>query len=83
MNPSKLYERLVDAPGRPIPFRDFERCLIGFGFRHVRTRGSHRSYRHPAVEEILTIQPKGKDAQPYQVRKFLAMVREFDLEPDD
>jgi predicted RNA binding protein YcfA (HicA-like mRNA interferase family) len=80
---SKIYERLLSAPSSPIPFRDFERCILGFGFAHWRSRGSHRSYKHPQVTEVLTIQPRGKDAEPYQVRRFLAMVSEYDLEPED
>jgi predicted RNA binding protein YcfA (HicA-like mRNA interferase family) len=74
---------MLDAPSRPVQFRVLEQCLLGFGFEQVRIRGSHRSYKHPLVQEVLTVQPKGKDVQPYQVRKFLAMVKEFDLKPDD
>ena len=80
---SKIYERLSEAPSRPIPFRDFERCVVDFGFVHCRSQGSHRSFKHPQVTEVLTIQPNGKDAQPYQMRRFLAMVRAHDLRPDD
>lgn len=79
----RLYDRLLSQPNARISFRDLERCLTAFGFEHVRSRGSHRSYKHPAVPEVLTVQPRGKDAQPYQVRKFLAMVQEFDLKPED
>jgi predicted RNA binding protein YcfA (HicA-like mRNA interferase family) len=68
---SALYESLVRAPGRVISFRDFERLLAACGFVHERTRGSHRAYKHPHVPELLTVQPQGKDARPYQVRKFI------------
>lgn len=81
--PSKIYERLVSAPSRPVSFREFEQCVLGYGFIHWRSRGSHRSYKHPQVQEVLTLLPKGKDAQPYQVRLFLAMVRGYDLKPDE
>lgn len=64
-------------------FREFERMLKQHGFVQVRARGSHRSWKHPLVTEVLTIQPKGKEAQPYQVRRFLAMVRDYDLRPDE
>ena len=83
VKPFKLYESLLDQPERIVAFRDLEALLNAFGFVHVRTRGSHRSYKHPEVDEVLTIQPKGKDAAPYQVRRFLAIVREYDLKPDD
>ena len=80
---SKLYERLLESPSHPIAFRDFEQLLLSFGFVLKRRKGSHRSYRHPAVAEILTVQPRGKDAQPYQVRKFIAIVGEHKLTADD
>ena len=66
-----------------IDFREFERLLRRHGFVQVRTRGSHRSWKHPLVAEVLTIQPKGKEAQPYRVRRFLAMVRDYNLQPDE
>jgi predicted RNA binding protein YcfA (HicA-like mRNA interferase family) len=83
VKPLKLYESLLQNPGQMVAFRDLEALLNAFGFVHLRTRGSHRSYKHPRVEEVLTVQPKGKDAAPYQVRRFLAIVREYDLKPDD
>ena len=79
VKPSILYGQLLQSPKRVVAFRDFERLLVAFAFEHVRSRGSHRSYKHPATPEVLTVQPRGKDAQPYQIRKFLAMVEEFDL----
>jgi hypothetical protein len=48
-----------------------------------RERGSHKSYRHPAIPEVLTVQPNGKDAQPYQVRKFFDMMRRHGLSVED
>jgi predicted RNA binding protein YcfA (HicA-like mRNA interferase family) len=66
--PAKLYRSLLADPSQVIAFRDFERLLTAFGFALKRVRGSHQSYRHPAVSEVLTVQPHGKDAEPYQVR---------------
>ena len=81
--PSKLYASLLTNPAQVISFRDFERLLAAAGFERKRERGSHRSYRHPAVPELLTVQPNGKDAQPYQVRKFLDMMRRYRLDVED
>jgi predicted RNA binding protein YcfA (HicA-like mRNA interferase family) len=83
VKPSELYEQLLESPSHPIRFRDFEQLLRAFGFALKRVRGSHKSYRHPAAAEVLTVQPHGKDAEPYQVRKFLAIVREHKLTADD
>ena len=78
---SVLYERLKRS-GQLVAFRDFERMVRAAGFVLKRRKGSHRSYRHPAVPAILTIQPNGKDAEPYQVKDFIAMVEDYGLELD-
>jgi len=80
--PSKLYAALQENSSQVIAFRDFERLLAAFGFEHRRTRGSHKTYRHPQIPETLTIQPAGKDAEPYQVRRFMDMVAEHKMEID-
>lgn len=82
VKPSKLYEALQRSPGQVISLRDFERLLRAAGFALKRRKGSHRSYRHPAVPRILTIQPNGKDAEPYQVDAFIVMVERYGLELD-
>lgn len=83
MKPSKILENVQRYPRRVISFRDFEKLLTAFGFALQRTRGSHRAYKRPGVPELLTIQPKGTDARPYQVRKFLDMIGQFQLELDE
>ncbi len=80
---TKLYEQLLADPNRIISFRNFEGLLEIFGFVHRRSKGSHRSFRHPKVPSVLTIQPRGKDALRYQVDDFLEMVRQFDLHMDE
>jgi predicted RNA binding protein YcfA (HicA-like mRNA interferase family) len=82
VKPSKLYETLRRSPRHVISFRDFERLLSAAGFALKRRKGSHQSYRHPRIPRILTIQPNGKDAEPYQVAAFVAMVEKYELEFD-
>jgi predicted RNA binding protein YcfA (HicA-like mRNA interferase family) len=77
--PSKLYQQLLANSNTIISFRDLQRLLEAFGFSLRRTKGSHRSYKHPKVPGLITIQPIGKDAAPYQVDRLLELVREFDL----
>jgi predicted RNA binding protein YcfA (HicA-like mRNA interferase family) len=80
---SKLYANLLANPRQIVSFRDFERLLRAAGFEIKRERGSHKAYRHPRISEVLTVQPNGKDAQPYQVRAFLDMVRRHGLTVED
>ena len=75
----KLYEQLLSNPNIIITFRDFERLLQAFGWRHKRTKGSHRHYVHPSVPFVLTINPDGKSAHRYQVRRLLEFVEEYGL----
>jgi predicted RNA binding protein YcfA (HicA-like mRNA interferase family) len=82
VKPYRLYELLLRTPRGIISFRDFERMVLAAGFVLKRRKGSHRSYRHPASPLVLTIQPSGKDAEPYQVEVFLAMVQDYGLEFD-
>lgn len=83
VKPAKLYEKLRQSPSQVIAFRDFELLLVAFGFVLQRTRGSHRAYKNPNVPDLLTVQRKGKDAKPYQIRKFLDMTEQFGLELDE
>jgi predicted RNA binding protein YcfA (HicA-like mRNA interferase family) len=80
--PVKLYASLLANPNQIITFRDFERIIRAAGFILKRQKGSHRTYRHPAVPKVLTIQPNGKDAEPYQVDTFIAIMMENGLEFD-
>lgn len=81
---SKLYGRLVgNGPPPRLSFREFIGLVEAAGFVKKRQRGSHTSYRHPSVPEVLTVQHNGKEAQPYQVRAFLDMMRRHDLSVED
>ena len=81
--PAKLFTLLRQSTDRSVDFRDFIAMIEAFGFGNVRTKGSHRSYVHPACNALLVIQPKGKDAKRYQVREFLGIVEENGLTLDD
>lgn len=75
----KLYARVLANPSHAISFRDFVTLIEAVGFRHARTKGSHRSYIHAACPKLLVVQPKGKEAKRYQVREFLDMIEEYGL----
>jgi predicted RNA binding protein YcfA (HicA-like mRNA interferase family) len=57
--------------------------IEAFGFRNIRTKGSHRSFAHPSCPKLLVLQPKGNEAKRYQVREFLAIVEEYRLTLED
>jgi predicted RNA binding protein YcfA (HicA-like mRNA interferase family) len=75
----KLYLAVLANPRRVISFADFCDLLVSFDFALRRQEGSHRIYRHPDVARPLPVQPRGKDAKPYQLAQFLDMVQEHGL----
>lgn len=76
---SKLYERLLANPNAIIRFRDLQLLFAAFGFIERSGKGSHRNYRHPRVPAVLTAQPRGDEAVPYQVKRLLEVIEEYDL----
>jgi predicted RNA binding protein YcfA (HicA-like mRNA interferase family) len=80
VKPLKLYDKLLQSTDRTVSFRDFLALIEAFGFAHARTKGSHRSYAHANCTKLMVVQPIGKDAKRYQVREFLDLVREFELQ---
>jgi predicted RNA binding protein YcfA (HicA-like mRNA interferase family) len=70
-----------NATGQKIT--EFQTLIAATGFVERSRKGSHQTYRHPKVPNILTIQPKGNMAQDYQVREFLAMVAKYRLRAGD
>lgn len=49
-------------------FDDLRYMLLSLGFSE-RIHGSHHVYRLPGLDERVTLQPKSKDAKPYQVKQ--------------
>jgi predicted RNA binding protein YcfA (HicA-like mRNA interferase family) len=77
--PDKLYAQLVRNPSMVIAYRDFEALFKAFGFESRPGKGSHTNWKHPNVPLLLTSQPNGKDAVPYQVKRLLAVIEQYDL----
>ena len=81
--PAKLYALLLQSTDRLVDFRDFVAMIEAFGFLNVRTKGSHRTFARTDCPELLVVQPDGKDAMRYQVRKFLAIAEGIGLALSD
>jgi predicted RNA binding protein YcfA (HicA-like mRNA interferase family) len=80
--PSDILAKVTTGGGQ-IKFRDFQRLLLGLGFRLDRIRGSHHIYVHPKVARAFSVQPVGNEAKPFQVRQLRDMIVEFDLKLDE
>jgi predicted RNA binding protein YcfA (HicA-like mRNA interferase family) len=73
--------RLLAGDLANVDFGDFERLLVALGFELRRVRGSHCIYTHRLVPAGIAIQPRGGDAEPYQIRQLLLWVRRYNLRP--
>ena len=56
-----------------VPFNELRSLLRRLGFVE-RIRGSHHIFTKDGVEEILNLQPKGRNAKAYQVKQVRAVV---------
>ena len=54
-----------------------------FGFRLVRVNGSHHIFSHPNMRELINIQNKKGKAKPYQIRQFLDLIEQYNLDLGD
>lgn len=74
-----LLGRLLAGELGNVGFDELRRLIEAFGFELRRISGSHHIYRHPRVPRPLSLQPRGREAKPYQIKQFLEMVAEFGL----
>ena len=80
MNPRRLLERLASGSFKTSASRDAQQLVLAFGFRLVRTEGSHHIYAHPDVPELLNLQNVQGEAKPYQLRQMLRMAEQVPTE---
>ncbi len=76
--PEKIWEQL-QRNLHNVRFGDFCRLVEWFGFQRKGGRGSHETYFHPEVREILDLQSLHGEAKPYQIRQFLRLVTAYHL----
>jgi len=82
MNKHKLLEKIL-AGSKNVQFRDMMSLVEAFGFRLSRINGSHFIFVHPEIPELVNLQEHKGKAKPYQVRQFLQLVEQYDLELGD
>jgi hypothetical protein len=82
MNKRKQFRRLLGACGN-VRFADLVNLVTAFGFQLSRTSGSHHIFTHPRVPELLNLQNQKGKAKPYQVRQFVTLVEEYNLDLEE
>lgn len=61
-----------------VRFADLRSLLVRLGFPEL-IKGSHRMFTHPAVAEILNLQPKNSFAKPYQVKQLHKILFQYKM----
>ena len=61
-----------------IPFDGLCHLLRRLGFAE-RSRGSHHIFTKEGIEEFLNLQPKGRQAKPYQVKQVRSVILKYHL----
>ncbi len=79
MNKRKLLQKAL-AGGKNLRFTDLAALVEAFGFRLARVSGSHHIFVHPSVPELINLQNAKGKAKPYQVRQFVELIEQYDLE---
>ena len=74
-----LLQVLRGTSDKNVVFADLCWLLERLGF-DVRIKGSHHIFTHDDLEEIINIQPKGKQAKPYQVKQVRQLILKHRLE---
>ena len=75
----KLLDQIVRGRSdSAIRFVDLLTLLEALGFEQ-RVRGSHRILTKTGLPEILTLQPRGSLAKPYQVRQVRRLILRYRL----
>lgn len=82
MKKRKLLKKVLAACGN-VRFGEMVALLEAFGFELSRVRGSHHIFVHPNVQELVNIQNRKGKVVPYQIRQFLELIEEHNLELGD
>ncbi len=82
MNKQKLLARLLNNRNN-VRFSDFSLLLEAFGFRLMRSEGSHNIYGNESIAEMINIQNVNGEAKPYQIKQFLTVVEKHNLRMED
>jgi len=66
-----------------VKFSDFIVLLNHFGFELRRINGSHHIYKNYAIGKSINVQNDKGEAKSYQIKQFLQIIEEYELEVED
>jgi len=82
MKKQKLLEKLLRG-SKNVRFDELVAVVEAFGFHLSRVNGSHHIFTHPQIPELVNLQNQRGKAKPYQVRQFLTLVEQYNLQLEE
>jgi predicted RNA binding protein YcfA (HicA-like mRNA interferase family) len=82
MKKRKLLEKALSSPNN-LRFGDMRTLVEAFGFALDRVSGGHHIFTHPSIPELVNPQNYKGKAKPYQVRQFLELEEQHNLQLED
>lgn len=79
MNKRKILQKALSG-SKNIQFRDMMSLVEAFGFELSRINGSHHIFIHPDLLELVNLQSVKGKAKPYQIKQFLSLIEQYNLE---
>ncbi len=64
MSRKNLLHKLAQGHLQNVAFKEFVNLVEGFGFKLLRTSGSHHIFGHPDIPELVNLQDVGGRAKP-------------------
>ncbi len=79
MNNRKRLQKVLQSPAN-VRFGEMITLVEAFGFRLSRVTGGHHIYAHSGIPKLVNLQDVNGKAKPYQVRQFLKIIEEYNLQ---
>ena len=82
MNKKNLLKKIVQGY-KNVRFNEMIKLIEAYGFQLSRVSGSHHIFVKPDIKEIVNIQNVQGKAKPYQVKQFLSLIEQYNLQMED
>lgn len=82
MNKKNLLKKIVQGYIN-VRFNEMIKLIEAYGFQLSRVSGSHHIFVNPDIKEIVNIQNVQGKAKPYQVKQFLSLIEQYNLQMED
>jgi predicted RNA binding protein YcfA (HicA-like mRNA interferase family) len=82
VNKKNLLKKIVQGY-KNVRFNEMIKLIEAYSFQLSRVSGSHHIFVKPDIKEIVNIQNVQGKAKPYQVKQFLSLIEQYNLQMED